>query len=271
MTSVLAAGVLGTPASTTKHSNSGSFPLPTGLAGGVPRGRHASVLVLAAHGTRDPAGAVVIEELASRVGSALPGVDVRVAYADVRGPSVTDVLATCAEPAVVVPAFLASGYHVRVDLPEQIASSGHPSAVLTPALGPAPGLLGALVDRLRAAGYAPGDRVVLAAAGSSDPRALVDVHDVAYSLGVRLGSPVRLAYAATATPTVADAVAEIRAAAGARARVAVASWLLAPGLFQRRLARSGADVIAAPLAAHRGVVDVVLQRYTAAARVLAAA
>lgn len=229
-------------------------------------------LVLAAHGTRDPEGGVVIEELAGRVSSALPGVDVRVAYADVRGPSVTDVLATCGvEPAVVVPAFLASGYHVRVDLPEQIALSGHPSAVLTPALGPARGLLGALVDRLRAAGYAPGDRVVLAAAGSSDPRALVDVHDVAYSLGVRLGSPVRLAYAATATPTVSEAVAAIRTAAPASTRVAVASWLLAPGLFQRRLARSGADVIAEPLAAHRGVVDVVLQRHTAAARVLAAA
>lgn len=230
------------------------------------------MLVLVAHGTRDPAGGVVIDELAAAVRAARPGLRVEVAYADVRGPSVTEVLAAhLSAPAVVVPAFLASGYHVRVDVPAQIAASGHPSAVLAEALGPAPELLAALVERLRAAGYRPGDRVVLAAAGSSDPRALVDVHDVAYSLGVRLGSPVRIAYAATATPTVTDAVASIRAAAGAGARVAVASWLLAPGLFQRRLDACGADIVAAPLATHRAVVDVVLQRYAAAARVLAAA
>lgn len=229
------------------------------------------MLVLAAHGTRDPAGAEVTERLAARVRAELPGVPVRVAYADVRRPSVAEVLAAHRDqPAVVVPAFLASGYHVRVDVPQQIAESGHPSVVLADAFGPAPELVAAMVDRLRVAGYRPGDRVVLAAAGSSDTRALVDVHDAAYSLGVRLGAPVRIAYAATAEPSVSDAVAAVRAAAPA-ARVAVASWLLAPGLFQRRLAASGADVVGGPLAAHRRVAEVVVQRYAAAARVLAAA
>lgn len=242
-----------------------------------------ATLVLAAHGTRDPAGEVVIEQLADRVRAALresahpvgrvrtSGPAVRVAYADVRGPSVADVLAARrSAPAVVVPAFLAAGYHVRVDVPEQIAASGHPSAVLAAPLGPAPELLGALVDRLRCAGYRPGDRVVLAAAGSSDPRALVDVHDAVYALGVRLGGPVRLGFAATATPSVSDAVASIRAA-DPSARVAVASWLLAPGLFQRRLAAAGADVVADPLGVHAQVVDVIVQRYAAAARSVAAA
>lgn len=266
MTEVLAR-VVGASSRPTNHRISGRFLLPTGST----RCPSEPKLVLAAHGTRDPAGAVVIDELAAAVRAARPGLRVEVAYADVRGPSVTEVLAAHrSAPVVVVPAFLASGYHVRVDVPGQIAASRHPSAVLADALGPAPELLAALVARLRAAGYRPDDRVVLAAAGSSDPRALVDVHDVAYSLGVRLGSPVRIAYAATATPSVTDAVASIRAA-DARARVAVASWLLAPGLFQRRLDACGADVVAAPLAAHRGVVDVILQRYAAASRVLAAA
>jgi hypothetical protein len=35
----------------------------------------------------------------------------------------------------------------------------------------------------------------------------------------------------------------------------VASWLLAPGLFHRRLAGTGADVVAAPLSTHPGVID----------------
>lgn len=236
--------------------------------------------MLVAHGTRDPAGARVTEELAAGVRAALPGVRVEVAYADVRSPNVTDVLSACPEPAVVVPAFLAAGYHVRTDIPEQIAASGRRDVVLAEPFGPAPELVAVMIERLRVAGYRDGDKVVLAAAGSSDPRALVDVHDAAYALGARLGAPVRIGYAATASPTVADAVAAVRDAAPG-ARVAVASWLLAPGLFQRKLDATGADVVGAPLGgashgdrvapAHPRIVDLVVRRYTASLRTLAAA
>jgi sirohydrochlorin ferrochelatase len=41
----------------------------------------------------------------------------------------------------------------------------------------------------------------------------------------------------------------------------VASWLLAPGLFQRSLAEAGADVVAAPIGAHPRLVDLILRRY----------
>ncbi|MFD1150544.1 sirohydrochlorin chelatase, partial [Saccharothrix hoggarensis] len=127
-------------------------------------------LVLVAHGTRDPAGAVVVEQIAALVRARLGGVPVRVAYADVRQPDVTSVLSGLTGPAVVVPAFLAAGYHVRVDIPAQVAASGHPDAVVTDPIGPA--LLPALLARLSEAGWRQGDSVVLAAAGSSDPRAL---------------------------------------------------------------------------------------------------
>lgn len=238
------------------------------------------MIVLVAHGTRDPAGPRVTEDLADGVRAALPGVDVRVAYADVRSPNVTDVLRGTNEPAVVVPAFLASGYHVRTDIPQQIAASRRRDVLLAEAFGPAPELVGVMIERLRAAGYREGDRVVLAAAGSSDPRALVDVHDAAYALGVRLGAPVRIGYAATAKPGIADAVASLRSAAGPTARVAVASWLLAPGLFQRKLDATGADVVAGPLCggsgadalgAHPRVVELVVRRYTDSVRTLLAA
>lgn len=229
------------------------------------------MIVLVAHGTRDPAGPMVTEELAEGVRAALPGVEARVSYADVRSPNVTDVLADVDEPCVVVPAFLAAGYHVRVDIPEQIEASGHRAVVVGDAFGPAPELIAVMAERLRAAGYRPGDRVVFAAAGSSDPRALVDVHDAAYALGLRLGAPVRVGYAATASPTVADVVRDLRADAGPDARIAVASWLLAPGLFQRRLNDAGADVVADPLGAHQGVVDLVVRRYAEALRAAVAA
>ncbi|WP_034274972.1 sirohydrochlorin chelatase [Haloechinothrix halophila] len=229
------------------------------------------MIVVAAHGTRDPAGPAVIEALADGVRAALPGEAVRVAYADVRVPSVADVLSEhLGERAVVVPAFLAAGYHVRTDIPQQIATSGHPRTVLADAFGPAPELVAVLIERLVDGGYRTGDGVVLAAAGSSDPRALVDVHDATYALSVRLGAPVRIGFAATARPSVSDAVASLRAARP-DVPVAVASWLLAPGLFQRRLDDAGADVTANPLGAHPRVVDLIIRRYQAAVGAFVAA
>jgi sirohydrochlorin ferrochelatase len=81
-------------------------------------------LVLVAHGTRDPAGAETTEALADLVREWVP--DVRVAYADVHQPDVTSVLREVDGPAVVVPAFLAAGYHVLIDIPEQMRAAGPP-------------------------------------------------------------------------------------------------------------------------------------------------
>ncbi|MBB3052769.1 sirohydrochlorin ferrochelatase [Prauserella isguenensis] len=218
------------------------------------------MIVLTAHGTRDPAGPKVIDELAERVRAR--GEPVTVAYADVRDPDVTTVLdglhpEAGAGEAVVVPAFLAAGYHVRTDIPAQIAASAVPRARVAEAFGPAPELVDVLVDRVRQAGFRAGDAVVLAAAGSSDPRALDEVSTAARALGTRLGAPVRIGYAATAAPSVADAVAGARRTGR---RVVVASRLLAPGLFQRRLEEAGADAVSAPLGAHPAVADLVLRR-----------
>lgn len=218
-------------------------------------------LVLVAHGTRDPAGAATARHLASAVADRARGVSVRLAYADVRAPSLTDVLTDLvepphpSEPVVVVPAFLASGYHVRVDLPAQIDRGRTPGVLLAPPLGPAHAVVTAAVHRLREAGLRPSDSVVLAAAGSSDPRAVEDVRTAALLMSRRLGRAVRIGFIATGRPSVAEVV------AGTPGRVAVASWLLAPGLFHRRLAGSGADVISEPIGAHPSVVDQLLRCY----------
>lgn len=226
------------------------------------------MMVLAAHGTRDPAGPCVIEGLAARL-RAEAGISVRVAYADVRQPDVATVLDSVrGHQAVVIPAFLAAGYHVRTDIPAQIAASGHPDVVLATPFGPAPELVDVMQDRLEWAGYRPGDAVVLAAAGSSDARALAEVRSAASALSKQLATPVRVGYAATAQPSIADAVSLAR---GRGRRVAVASWLLAPGLFQRKLLDSGAAVVAEPLGEHPGVIDLILSRYHQALQQLVAA
>ncbi|GAA3439411.1 sirohydrochlorin chelatase [Kutzneria kofuensis] len=215
-------------------------------------------LVLAAHGTRDPAGAVAVEQIAAAVRLRLPGVDVEVAYVDVRSPSLTEVLRSVVGPAVVVPAFLAAGYHVRVDVPQQILLSGCPSVTVTPALGPDDLVLDAVYDRLVAAGWGYGTPVVLAAAGSSDTRAVADVHRAARRLSVLTRSAVQVGFITSARPSVPEAV------ASCRGRVAIASWLLAPGLFHQRLADMGADLVSEPIGAHPRVVELVVRRALAA-------
>lgn len=215
-------------------------------------------LVLVAHGTREPAGAVTAERVAEAVSARLAGVPVALAYADVRRPSVAEVLAAVDGPATVVPAFLASGYHVRVDLPEQIARTQRRDVVLAAPLGPAPAVVAAVHDRLIAAGWRAGDELVLAAAGSSDNRALADVARAAELLAARTRRHVRLGFVTTARPDIDEAVAI--AGAGGR-RVAVASWLLAPGLFHRWVTRTGAAVVSEPIGPHPMLVEQVIRCY----------
>lgn len=227
-------------------------------------------LVLVAHGSRAGAADAVMGGLAAAAGTRL-GVEVRVAYVDVWRPGVADTLRGLAG-AVVLPAFLTTGYHVRTDLPAQLAVAGAGPArfPVTPALGPHPLLVRAARHRLVEAGLRPGDAVVLAAAGSSDAVALGEVRTAARMLQSAIGARVWVGFVATATPRVDALVGALRRAD--ERRVAVASWLLAPGVFQRRVAGVGADVVAGPLGAHPDVVAAVVERYRAAAGgVLAAA
>ena len=224
--------------------------------------------LLVAHGTRKTRGVEMIADLSERVG-ALLGQRVRTAFVDVLGPTPADVLSTLPDgPAVVMPAFLASGHHVRVDIPAFVEASGHPDVTVTDALGPSTHIVRVVTDRLIESGWRVDDSVILAAAGTSDNRAKRDLRVTATLLSAALGKRVELAYAATGEPRVADAVATLRSA-GAR-RVVVASYLLADGLFQDRLHESGADVVTAPLGPHPGVARLIASRFRRARLPIAA-
>ncbi|WP_377454368.1 sirohydrochlorin chelatase [Rhodococcoides fascians] len=222
-------------------------------------------LVLVAHGTRNPRGVEMVAALADAVSKQIG--TTRVAFVDVLGPSPSEVLRDTPESAVVVPAFLASGYHVHTDVPREITDSAHSSVAVTRALGPDPVLARVMVDRLRDAGWRAGQSIVLAAAGSSDPRALQEHRIAAAMLADAARTPVKIGYVATSTPTVAQAVSGLRQAA--HDRVFVASYLLARGLFHNRLADVGADGVGAPLGVHPAIVDLVVERYHEGVRLLA--
>lgn len=226
----------------------------------------APVLVACAHGTRNPTGRRLIAELALAARSLRPGLVTTAAFVDVQPPTVVDVVASLSaggQAAVVVPLLLSGGYHVHVDIAGAVAAAD--SAVAARPLGPDARLVEVLHDRLVQAGADPADprtAVVLAAAGSSDVRAVADVESTAALLQRRWAGPVTTGYGAAAAPTVPHAVADARSA-GAR-RVVVASYLLAPGHFHDRLAGAGADAVTAPLLPDERIAAVLLDRYDAA-------
>ena len=215
-------------------------------------------LVVLAHGTNDPAGRATWGALLTGVRSRLPEVTVRLAWAGVARPQLADLLPKLPDgPVVVVPAFLASGFHVRRDVPDQLAALGRDDVTVTEPLGPDPLLVDAALGRLRAAGWGT-ERVVLAAAGSTDEVAQADLRTAADLVAARLGVEVPVGYIAGGAPRLADVVA-------AQDRpVALLTWLLAPGVFHRWAGGSGAAVVAEPLGDHPGVVDVVCARYRSA-------
>jgi sirohydrochlorin ferrochelatase len=216
-------------------------------------------LILAAHGTRRPGGVAMIGDLAAQV-SGLLGRTVRVAFVDVLGPTPSEVLsAVGGHRAVVVPAFLSRGYHVRTDVPAHVAASGHPNVLVTPALGPGGEIARIVADQLMKSGWRPGDSVILGAAGTSDPIARADLHTTATLLSALTGSRVSLGFAAIGDPHITEAV-EMARADGAR-RVAVASYLLADGLFQERLRDCGADLVSRPLGTHPRLARLIANRF----------
>lgn len=222
----------------------------------------APVLLAVAHGTRDAEGVAAIEALVARVRALRPELRTERCFLDIASPSLPEVLAGLRGEVILVPLLLGAGYHIRVDIPAALADAPQLRARVARALGPDPLLADALTERLGEAGWRAGDGpVVLAAAGSTDPAANADTAAMAELLRERLprGTDVVPAYLCAAGPTPAEAVAALRTAG--HARVAVAEYLLSPGFFARRAARSGACLTSAPLGPHDTLARLVTLRY----------
>jgi sirohydrochlorin ferrochelatase len=224
-------------------------------------------LVVAAHGTVSEAGRAVVEDCARRAAE-LVAVPWRVGYVDVCPPALGDVLSETPD-AVVVPLFLASGYHVRHDVPAAVERST--GAVATEALGTSRAVVEALSARVRESLRTSGpvrdhvDALVLASAGSTQEAARAEVAEVATLLAAHERVPVSVAYLSGPGTDVTAACADHRKAG--RRRLAVATHLLAPGVFldrARRLGReSGAHGVGSELATHPAISTLVAARYAA--------
>lgn len=213
-------------------------------------------LVAVAHGSTYPAAAETMTALARHVTRLAPVIDIRVAFVHHAQPSLAQALANVGQDAVVVPLLLSTGYHLTTDV------AGAAKRVARP-LGPDQLLATALMSRLAEAGVPDGVGVVLAATGSSDPQAGDQIEAQARLLAAELDAPVISAFVSSGQPSVENAVADLRERT--REPVAVASYLLAPGLFHDRLTKSGANWVTKPLGGHPAVAALVIDRYRTAA------
>ncbi|MFM1722019.1 sirohydrochlorin chelatase [Rhodococcus sp. PAM 2766] len=235
-------------------------------------------LIAVAHGSRDPRSARVVTAAVAAIRAQRPDVDVRLCFLDLNAPSVDQVVdAVAAEghsAAVVVPLLLGSAFHARVDLPGILAAARarHPQLTLVQAdvLGHDRRLVDAVRDRITQTGTVTDHThtgVVLAAVGSSDPRANDRTRALAGVLAEGNPWATTTCFATSAEPTVGQAISLLRSRGVER--IVIAPWFLAPGRLTDRLGAAALDaapdvVFAETIGAHRNVAEVALDRYRSA-------
>jgi sirohydrochlorin ferrochelatase len=228
-------------------------------------GIHPLRLVAVTHGAPSAENREAVIRLVDAVASERPELDVSISFVDAANRDVAASLAAAAEPdAVIVPLVLSAGFHVRTGLSLGLDRLGA-GARLADELGPDDRIVAVLARRLRDLGLDDDDTVVLAAAGSNDPRAVRECFETARRLGHRLGRPVTVGFIAAAIPRLPDAIEMIREVHPGT-RVVMGAYLLAPGTFYDAAAAAGGDLIAQPLLlpdqpAPRELVELVLERY----------
>ncbi|WP_405823482.1 sirohydrochlorin chelatase [Streptomyces sp. NBC_01390] len=232
------------------------------------------VLVVIAHGSRDPRHAATVHALVRRVRSLRPGLRVETGFLDFNIPSVPGVLKSLAaegvRDVVALPLLLTRAFHAKADIPAVLRDAPRRLNIRqAEVLGPSPLLLSALERRLYEAGLTPADKsstgVVLASAGSTDPEAIAVIAEIAREWRHTGWCAVRPAFASAALPRTEDAVRELRELGCER--VAVAPYVLAPGFLPDRIARGAAraDVLADVLGPAPEVARLLLRRYEEAA------
>ncbi|WP_328667378.1 sirohydrochlorin chelatase [Streptomyces sp. NBC_00322] len=228
------------------------------------------VLLVIAHGSRDPRHAATVHALVERARSLRPGLRVETGFLDFNAPSVPRVLERLAaegvRDVVALPLLLTRAFHAKADIPAVLRKAPSRLSIhQADVLGPSPLLLSALERRLYEAGLDASHKrstgLVLASAGSTDPEAIAVIADVARELRHTGWCAVRPAFASASLPRTEDAVRALRDEGCER--VAVAPYVIAPGRLPDRIAAGAreADVLADVLGPAPELAELLLERY----------
>ncbi|GAA1866597.1 sirohydrochlorin chelatase [Asanoa iriomotensis] len=233
-------------------------------------------LLIAGHGTTDPEGAEDFRRFVARVGR---GLDVPVAggFIELSPPPVKDAVGELvrdgARRLACVPLMLVAAGHAKGDIPGSLAAerARHPglSFAYGRPLGPHPGVLALLRERLATAGAGPQTTVLLVGRGSTDPDANSEVAKVARLLAETTAvAGVEYAFVSLAEPGVLAGLDRCRALGAAR--IVVLPYFLFTGVLPRRVAAQAAEWSAARGGEVRtaevigdcdGLAEIVVERY----------
>jgi sirohydrochlorin ferrochelatase len=225
-------------------------------------------LVLAVHGSAHPAYRAAVEAIRCAADERRTAADgaVTLGWLDHEQPDLASAAASAgaaATPVVVLPLLLAAGYHARVDIPAMLAAA--PYARVARPLGPDARLARALLRRAQETGADTGTALVVAAAGSSDARALADVESVVAELARLHTAPVRVGYLSGAGQPLAEAVTSLVRAGH---DVVALTYLLCPGRLADTVASTalavGARAVAPPVGGCAEVAAIIDDRWTEA-------
>jgi sirohydrochlorin cobaltochelatase len=221
-------------------------------------------LLLAAHGTRDPAGVAGFQALAARVAdlAGRDGIEVAGGFIELSAPPLRDAVSSLAGPPlantgpariVAVPLMLVAAGHAKGDIPAALAreQARHPGVGFTYArtLGPHPALIELLDSRVAAVAGDTPPAILVVGRGSTDPDANADVVKTARLLWEGREYPLaETAFVSLARPDVAEGLERCRLLSasqhGAR-RIVVARYFLFPGVLPDRVAEQTAEYAAA--------------------------
>jgi hypothetical protein len=198
-----------------------------------------SAVILLGHGSPDPRAGIGAAALAGRVADLLPDDEIRLAFLDNTAPTLTEAALTVASHAdiTVVPVFLSKAFHVKVDVPAEVAKASaaiNRAITITEPIGPDAQLLDVLDRQLP-----PQSPLVLATAGTSDLQAQAAFDALAHEWSERRGTPVLVAYASQAQPDVSTAIARLESISERKA--AIARFLLFDGVFPDRIKADAGD------------------------------
>jgi sirohydrochlorin cobaltochelatase len=222
-------------------------------------------LLLAAHGTRDPAGVAAFAALADRVGALAGKEGTRAAggFIELSAPPLRDAVAALAAQAaspasgtrmVAVPLMLSAAGHAKGDIPAALARerARHPGLdwIYARPLGPHPALINLLAARIAAAAAAAtataeaaeakAPAVLLVGRGSTDPDANADVVKTTRLLWEGRDFPLaETAFVSLARPDVAEGLERCRLLGATR--IVVARYFLFPGVLPDRVAQQAED------------------------------
>jgi len=198
-----------------------------------------SAVILLGHGSPDPRAGIGAAALAGRVADLLPDDEIRLAFLDNTAPTLTEAALTVAAHAdiTVVPVFLSKAYHVKVDVPAEVAKAAaaiNREITVTEPIGPDPLLLDVLDRQLP-----PDAPVVMATAGTSDTEAQAAFEALAREWAERRETHVVVAYASQTQPDIPTAIRQAETTGGTRA--AIARFLLFDGVFPDRVKADAGD------------------------------